>query len=92
MRDHGFRRVVTNDVSACEVSVVKEHFIVVFVPEEVCLHNNRYLQVSGDTVPVDRFEFWFVDVVDLDLVLRELVSEHTRFNREWVVSDVGVVP
>jgi hypothetical protein len=78
---------VTHCESASEVGVLEELLGVVVVPMEVGLNHEGHLEVPGHTISVDRNVFWVIDVVHLELVVRELTAINSNIHSHAIVAN-----
>lgn len=80
--------LATHRETASKVAVPLEAVVVVFVPEELGLHEDWQRQVNRRRVAADGLEDWVKNVPDLDIVGRELIVVHCYFHCESILADV----
>ena len=81
----------TDREPASEIRMLAERLLIIVIPVEIGLDNQRHLKVGGDRVAVNRLVIGVVDVVNLDLILSEVVFVHTRLDSHRVLANAGTV-
>ena len=76
---------------ASEIRILAENLPIVIVPMEISFNDQGHLKISWDRIAVDRLVVRVVNVVNFNVILREVVLVYTDLDSHGILTDIRTV-
>ena len=83
--------MIIQSKAASEIAMFEKHLLVVVLPVEICLNEQRHLHIADHRWAVDTLEVRIIDVVDLDVILSVRVTIDTDLHSHRILTNVPVL-